>query len=79
MTEAAGIIILKMLENDIMQDNRNNQDTAMKDSASNKDQQAVDKAPGEERDKGEQVTTDDLKGKKVDADPQFEQPIRQLP
>ena len=48
---------------------------------SNKDQQAVDKAPGEERGKGEQVTSKDLKGKKVDADPEqvFEQPIRQLP
>jgi hypothetical protein len=47
----------------------------------NRDQQAVDKAPGEERGKGEQVTNDDLKGKKVDADPEheFEQPIRQLP
>jgi hypothetical protein len=68
-----------MMENDTMQDNRNRQDTGMRDSASNKDQQAVDKAPGEERDKSEQLTTDDLKGKKVDADPQFEQPIRQLP
>jgi hypothetical protein len=68
-----------MLENHNMQDNRNKQDTAMRDSASNKDQQGVDKAPGEERGKAEQVTTDDLKGKKVDADPQFEQPIRQLP
>ena len=48
---------------------------------SNKDQQAVDKAPGEETGKGEQVTTNDLKGKKVDADPELreEQPIRQLP
>lgn len=46
---------------------------------SNRDQQAVDKAPGEERGKGEQVTSTDLKGKKVDADPDFEQPIRQLP
>lgn len=48
---------------------------------SNKDQQAVDKAPGEERGEGEKVTTNDLKGKKVDADPELpeEQPIRQLP
>lgn len=35
---------------------------------SNKDQQGVDKAPGEEQGKGEQVTNADLKGKKVDAD-----------
>ena len=31
---------------------------------SNKDLQAVDKTPGEERGKGDQVTTNDLKGKK---------------
>jgi hypothetical protein len=50
-------------------------------SDSNRDQQAVDKAPGEERGQGEQVTNEDLKGKKVDRDPtsEFEQPIRQLP
>jgi hypothetical protein len=35
----------------------------------NQDKQGVDKAPGEEQNKGEQVTTADLKGKKVDADP----------
>lgn len=35
---------------------------------SNKDQQAVDKAPGEEVGKNEQVTNEDLKGKKVDRD-----------
>lgn len=48
---------------------------------SNEDQQGVDKAPGEERAKGEQVTNDDLKGKKVDRDitRDTEQPIRQLP
>ena len=48
---------------------------------SNKDLQAEDKTPGEERGKGDQVTTNDLKGKKVDADPELpeEQPIRQLP
>lgn len=38
----------------------------------NADQQAVDKAPGEERGKKEQVTNKDLKGKKVDADPEKE-------
>ena len=63
-----------------MEDNRRN-NTSRQDSNENKDQQAVDKAPGEERGKGEKVTTDDLKGKKVDADPEspYEQPIRQLP
>lgn len=38
-----------------------------KDTA-NKMQQGVDKAPGEERNKGEKVTKKDLKGKQVDAD-----------
>ena len=33
-----------------------------------RDQQPVDKSPGEETGKGEQVTNDDLKGKKVDRD-----------
>ena len=31
-----------------------------------------DKAPGEEQDKAEKVTNNDLKGKKVDADPELE-------
>jgi len=31
--------------------------------------QAVDKAPGEEREKQDKVTPTDLKGKKVDGDP----------
>lgn len=35
---------------------------------SNKDKQATDKAPGEERGKQQQVTSNDLKGKKVDRD-----------
>lgn len=35
----------------------------------NSNQQAVDKTPGEERGKTEQVTNSDLKGKQVDADP----------
>ena len=46
---------------------------------SNKDLEGNDKAPGEEMGKGEEVSNEDLKGKKVDADPVFEQPIRQLP
>ena len=57
-----------------------NKDNLNPQIQNNKDQQAVDKAPGEERGKGEQVTQNDLKGKqKVDGDPEFEQPIRQLP
>jgi hypothetical protein len=40
--------------------------------AQNADRQAVDKAPGKERGKAEQVTPKDLKGKKVDADPSVE-------
>ncbi|MET0391534.1 MAG: hypothetical protein ABW019_00280 [Chitinophagaceae bacterium] len=45
----------------------------------NSGQQGVDKAPGEERGKAEKVTTADLKGKKVDADPSKEsgQPVSQ--
>ena len=35
---------------------------------SNEDKQGVDKAPGEEQGRGEQVTDKDLKGKKVDRD-----------
>jgi hypothetical protein len=36
---------------------------------SNADKQGVDKEPGEEKGKAEKVTPEDLKGKKVDADP----------
>jgi len=46
--------------------------TKKKNIAGNRDQQAVDKAPGEERGKGEKVTLRDLKGKKVDGDPSKE-------
>lgn len=62
-------------------DNRQAAENKNGETVSNKDFEGVDKAPGEERGKGEQVKTEDLKGKKVDADPEapFEQPIRQLP
>jgi hypothetical protein len=30
--------------------------------------QGIDKAPGEEMDKGEKITPQDIKGKKIDAD-----------
>jgi hypothetical protein len=61
--------------------NKKNEERASQEYPSNRDQQAVDKAPGEERGKGEQVTKEDLKGKKVDRDTEedYEQPIRQLP
>ena len=45
----------------------------------NKDLEGVDKAPGEEQGKGEKVMNNDLKGKKVDADPskKEDQPLQQ--
>lgn len=44
----------------------------------NANKQDIDKAPGEERGKAEKVTTRDLKGKKVDADPEKkeDQPVK---
>lgn len=49
------------------------------DEEMNKQKQAVDKKPGEEREKGDKVTEKDLKGKQVDADPSTEEgkPLRQ--
>ena len=46
---------------------------------SNKEKQDIDKAPGEGRGQGEQVTQQDLKGKKVDGDPSVkeDQPVKQ--
>ncbi len=41
-----------------------------REATGNTDQQAVDKAPGEERGEAEKVTNEDLKGKKVDRDPE---------
>ena len=38
----------------------------------NADLEGNDKAPGEEKGKSEKVTNKDLKGKKVDADPELE-------
>lgn len=45
----------------------------------NSNRQGVDKAPGEELEKKEKVTMTDLKGKKVDGDPELEsdQPVDQ--
>ena len=61
--------------------NKRDENKLQQDYPSNKDLQGVDKAPGEEVGKGEQVTNNDLKGKKVDAevDHLYEQPISQLP
>jgi hypothetical protein len=44
-----------------------------KPGSGNNDRQGVDKAPGEERGQKEKVTEKDLKGKKVDADPEKEE------
>jgi hypothetical protein len=43
--------------------------------------QGVDKAPGDEKEKKDKLTMTDLKGKKVDADPEKEsdQPVKQKP
>jgi hypothetical protein len=77
----SGIIILRFKVKAPMYDKQ--EDTRKSNvsqyAPSNKDLEGNDKAPGEESGKGEEVTNDDLKGKKVDADPVYEQPIRQLP
>jgi hypothetical protein len=51
-----------------MNDQHKREDTD--NSNMNEQRQGVDKAPGEEKGKAEQVSNDDLKGKKVDADPE---------
>ena len=53
--------------------------TTVTGPGSNEDQEGVDKAPGEEQGKSEQVTNNDLKGKKVDGDPatKKDQPVKQ--
>jgi hypothetical protein len=62
-------------------DKNQDQQGRSQDYPSSQDQQAVDKAPGEEVGQGEQVTKEDLTGKKVDRDPtdKSEEPIRQTP
>lgn len=62
-------------------DKQREQDTNENKYPSNRDQQAVDKNPGEERGESEKVTTEDLKGKKVDRDMdrQEDAPISQIP
>jgi hypothetical protein len=52
-----------------MSSKQKKQDTADDDLLQNANRQGVDKDPGEEKGKKEKVTTKDLKGKKVDADP----------
>ena len=63
-----------------MENNRNENSVSHEENL-NKQQQGVDKAPGEDRGQGEQVTKDDLKNKTVDPDLKriLEQPIRHLP
>lgn len=51
---------------------RNQPENIEKNYPGNQDKQGVDKAPGEEQGKAEPVTNEDLKGKKVDADPEQE-------
>src|SRR5688500_2407053 len=76
----AGTIILIGVKN-CVKDKKQEQQSQSDEYPTNKDQQAVDKAPGENVGEGEQVTKEDLKGKKVDRDPDLseDQPIRQLP
>jgi hypothetical protein len=59
--------------------NKKNQDN--KTLEKNNNRQGVDKAPKEEKGKKEKVTMTDLKGKKVDGDPELEtdQPVEQKP
>ena len=55
-----------------MKKQKKDKDKQKEDLQLNRQSQAVDKAPGEERGTAEKVTRDDLKGKKVDADPEEE-------
>lgn len=52
-----------------MKNSEHKKNSKKEDAASNESRQAVDKAPGEERNKGEKLTEKDIKGKKIDADP----------
>lgn len=58
---------------------KNKEKQKEKDVEKNSNWQGVDKAPGEEKGKKEKLSTTDLKGKKVDGDPELEndQPIAQ--
>jgi hypothetical protein len=51
---------------------RNYNDHQMQNDLQNEKAQGVDKAPGEEKDRNEKVKPENLKGKKVDADPERE-------
>jgi hypothetical protein len=55
-----------------MEDNKKNQQPKNKEGDPNADWQGVDKDPADEKGKAEQVTKEDLKDKKVDADPEEE-------
>jgi hypothetical protein len=55
-----------------MEDNKKNPQPKNKKGDPNADWQGVDKDPADEKGKAEQVTKEDLKDKKVDADPEEE-------
>ena len=56
-----------------MEKNKESEKKAGEDPAGNNNKQSVDKSPGEERRKGEKVTLNDLRGKKVDGFPSTEE------
>lgn len=60
-----GRVFVQIYETSIMDNDKKSPDETKE---KNENGQPVDKAPGEERGKGEQVTNDDLKGKAVDRD-----------
>lgn len=53
-------------------DKQNNNTQDKQQPGNNADRQGIDKVPEQEKGKKEKVTSDDLKGKKVDADPEKE-------
>jgi hypothetical protein len=53
-------------------DNKRTKETGKGANNSQANWQGVDKDPQEEKGKSEKVTSDDIKGKKVDADPSEE-------
>ena len=56
-----------MKKDEMKKDNRKNPSAS--EVERQRDQRAIDKGPGAERGKGDKVGTENLKGKKVDADP----------
>jgi hypothetical protein len=60
-------------------ENKQTENKEKTSAGGNSDLEGNDKAPGEEQEKKEKVTVNDLKGKKVDGDPSQEadQPLKQ--